>query len=59
MTKRKSLWDLGDIEKHDWWNPQYIETPLKLFHGNNDKVIYPHILVVVIIGAFLGALFLT
>lgn len=41
-----------------WWEweatrTKYIETPIKLFYGGYDKVVYPHILAVVIVGAFL------
>ena len=58
MTRRKSLWDWDSIERHEWWTAQYIESPLKLFYGNQDKLVYPHVLVVTLVGAFLGALFL-
>lgn len=51
MTKRKTKLPKG-------WEPQYIETPLKVFYGRKDKVVYPHFLIFLIGGAFIAALVL-
>ncbi len=46
-----------EVADHIERETQYIEIPMGV-RGKEHKIIYPHILVVIIVGAFLGIFFL-
>lgn len=52
MTKRKPWYE------KKYTQTKYIETPIKIFYGRKEKVQYPLILAFMLVGTFLGLMFL-